>query len=170
MLRSWCPTSESSHLNCTSLSDPWKATLIITLETQWNLMKAEVKQQLFLPQRFYKTIQINHLEKPSIVIILRVLQALQRNNDEWIHTSTSVTQPSSKKRGFQLIFVFLLLTQQQVEISLFPFPFLHLLQPSCVTEMSHPKCQEHKTCNTRTPTWCAVTFMVKKSSSQPHQY
>lgn len=30
------------------------------------------------------TSQINHLQEPSILIILRDLQAVQGNNDEWI--------------------------------------------------------------------------------------
>lgn len=100
----WCCNSDVSPakaaiwtVHCCQITR--KGTLIITLETQWNSMKAEVKQLLFLPHRFYKTIQINHLEKPSTLIILRVLQAVQGNNDEWIPTSMSVRQPSSKK-GF----------------------------------------------------------------------
>lgn len=74
----------------------------------------------------------------------------------------------SNKRAFQLVFVLLLLTQQQVEIFPFPCPFFPPFTAFTCYLNEPSKCQEHKTCNTRTPTWCAVTFMVKKSSPRPH--
>lgn len=81
-----------------------------------------------------------------------------------------VSNTTKQQKGVFIVFIVHLLTQQQVKIFLFPFPFFPPFTAFMCSGNVPAKCQEHKACNIRTPTWCAVTFMVKKSSPQLYKY